>query len=268
MKDFYVVEIKLYKFHGASKNEYLVAKVRTPNGTRSTSPLSVAAARSSITIRVRNATSPPTFSFRLACQPIPLSHLARRRLYSSLCLVTNPTLFPTLSQTDGRCLGLHPKKELILQDISHVLIFVYLGALVESLFCKRNADDSHSPGSSGKHKGNRVLFRKLSFPSPSTLLELAALSYTYLPSEPQPTPSCLHLYKLAVLANTLHETKSQCLLLFDNCYFYASTIKKMLQEMYRPMVVAEATGSHGVGTAVSGREGEGKKGGAEAVHLA
>ena len=51
------------------------------------------------------------------------------------------------------------------------------------------------------------------------------------------------LYEVALLANTLHQMKRCYLLFSDNCYYYAGTIIKTLEEKYKPMVAVETTGS-------------------------
>ena len=60
--------------------------------------------------------------------------------------------------------------------------------------------------------------------------------------------------------------KPEYLLFSDNCYFYAGTIIKVLQERYNPAVVVETTGSksvdeqHGLGRNRKGKEKERKAG--------
>jgi len=45
------------------------------------------------------------------------------------------------------------------------------------------------------------------------------------------------------MANTIHTTKPEYPLLSHNCYFYAGTIIKVLEERYTPDVKVETTGS-------------------------
>jgi len=255
MEGFYVEEVKLYKSVGTSKHEYLVAKVRTPN--RAPFYLAFERGRGKIihndTSEERDITSDiqlqaglPVDSALSPSAPAPPPEpgpTSRNR--SNAC--------PTLSQTDDVSASTPGRNSFF--KINPMSSSSSTLASHEYVIRKHKADDKVTPlDSSGKHKGNHVLFRKLSFSSPSTSLEPTTLSSSYLLSEPQPAPSCLHLYELAVLANTFHRTESQCLLLSDNCHFYASTIIKMLEEMYHPMVVVEMTGSHVVDMAWKGKK--------------
>jgi hypothetical protein len=84
----------------------------------------------------------------------------------------------------------------------------------------READDRVTGlDSTGKHRGNDQIFRKLSFPNP------------------------IPFFELVVLAKTVHNMKPNYLLFSDNCYFYAGTIVKLLEEIYQPHVDVSTTGS-------------------------
>ena len=126
-------------------------------------------------------------------------------------------------------------------------------ASLDSSFHRRNADDIVKYLESERYEGKYMLLRTLSFSRPTLTLPSSSSSPSGpLPSStssaPLPLPSsfssaplpqvssssCLHLYELAVLANTIHTTKPEYLLLSDNCYFYAGTIAKVLQERYMP----------------------------------
>jgi len=50
------------------------------------------------------------------------------------------------------------------------------------------------------------------------------------------------------MANTIHTSKPEYLLLSNNCYFYAGTIIKVLQERYHPELKVETTGSEATDT--------------------
>ena len=84
---------------------------------------------------------------------------------------------------------------------------------------KHNADDIVTLLSSGKHNNEDEVFRTLSFAPP------------------------IPLWKVAVLAKTLHNMSRHYLLFSDNCYYYAGTIIKVLQEEYNPTVDVDTTGS-------------------------
>jgi hypothetical protein len=63
------------------------------------------------------------------------------------------------------------------------------------------------------------------------------------------------------LANVLHNTNPNYLLFSDNCYFYAGTIIKVLQEWYNPRLEVKMTGSQAVDEqhGLLGWKGKGKK---------
>ena len=188
MNDFYVEKIKIYKSRGASKHEYLAAKVRAPNGT----------------------------SFYLAFE------CGRSKI---ICIA------PPLAKRD---------------PFFKMFAFSSSSSTFDSLFYRRKVDGKVTPlDSSGKHKGNHVLFHTLSFPAPGPSMpaEPTASPSSHSASEPQPGPCHLYLYELAVLVSTLHKMKSQYLLFSDKSYFYAGTIIKVLQEKYHPVVVVKTCGS-------------------------
>ena len=124
---------------------------------------------------------------------------------------------------------------------------------LDSLVPKHKADDRVTHlGFSGRHSNNDRLYRTLFFDLPSAPLPASEPASSSSPlSAPLPVPepsessstSCLPLYELAILANTLHNIRNDYLLFSDNCYFFAGTIIKVLQEVYNPEVVVETTGS-------------------------
>ncbi|KAF8971155.1 hypothetical protein BDZ97DRAFT_1343277 [Flammula alnicola] len=114
-------------------------------------------------------------------------------------------------------------------------------ASLDSCFHKRHADDKVSPLASGKHNVSDKLLRTLTFVIPGAPY---SRPHELLPPSPFSSESRpLPLYELAVLAYTLHDTKEKYLLFSDNCYFYAGTIVKVLEEVYHPDIPFKTPGS-------------------------
>ena len=272
MNECYVEEIKLYKvINGSSKHEYLVAKVRAPD--EASFFLAFKRGRSETIDQVTHGED----DIDTPIQPQPGSPaispgtLAPPPESASPSLNQLEILPPSSSETNTSSTSA-PQRNSFLKMSSELSSSSAVASL-NTLVREREADDKVTfLDAPGEHKGNHVLFRTLSFdvpsglppaptlpsspsppsaplpsssssipsPIPSSLSSAPPLASSSSPSSP---PLCLRLYELAVLVNTIHTAKPEYLLLSENCYFYAGTIIKVLQERYTPELKVETTGS-------------------------
>jgi len=251
MDDCYVRVIELYKIIGGkSKHEYLVAEVRAPDGTSFF--LAFERGRGETIDKATHEEGDDDASTQ-----------AQSGLPEDSAPVSG-ALGPPPEPNHAEVLP--PSKSNIVPKKSSVSKFFHIPpssstlASFDSSLRRRHAEDKVTFLESGKHEGKHTLFRTLSFPTPAPTLPSSSSSPSRpLPSSstsaPPPIPSSsssapppasptpLRLYELAVLANTIHTMKPEYLLLSDNCYFYAGTIIKVLQERYTPELKVETTGS-------------------------
>ena len=231
MNEFFIEEIKLYKaVEGKSKHEYLVAKVRARDG--SFFYLAFERSRGEIlndleanSNDLSGGTPLPLASGTLG--PVP-EHVSQSHS-------NEPEVLPTSSSNiDAPAI----QKQLFFKMFSQPLASPSSTlASLNSLLHRHEAVDKVTRLDSGTHKGKHVLLRTLTFnntsePAPTFPSSSSPASVTSSSS----TPLRLPLYELAVLANTLHGMKKNYLLFSDNCYLYAGTIIKVLQEWYHPEI--------------------------------
>jgi hypothetical protein len=255
MNECYVEEIKLYKvINGNSKHEYLVAKVRAPEETfflafergRNETIDKVTHGEDDIDTSIQPQPGSPGDS------AISLGALALPPPESGSPSHNQPEVLPPSSSETTSTSAPESSSFLKMSSAPSSSPTV---ASFNSLVREREADDKVTfLDAPGKHKGNHVLFRTLSFDIPSRLppvptfpsspsLPFAPLPSSSSPAPPPASPTPLRLYELAVLADTIHTVKPEYLMLSDNWYLYAGTIIKVLQERYTPELKVETTGS-------------------------
>jgi len=221
MNTFLVAEARLLKTKAISRHEYLSLRVVAPDGDS----FYLALERGRGEIKEDYDIDRDTYT-NSPDELVPPPASAPASLLASASPSSTHLPFSS-SQPDVSAPPFVKKPSFIKRNTSSSI------ASLDSLFGTRGADDRISPlNSSGKHNSNDEEFCTLTF----------AQTHETLPSSSSsPSPSCLPLYKLAVLADTIHGMNSEYQLFSSNCFFYAGVIIKILREMYRPEFKTEKT---------------------------
>ena len=241
MDDCYVQQIKLYKATGGkSKHEYLVAKVRAPDG----------ASFSLVFERGRGGTIDKATHEE---GDVDTSTQAQPGLPDDSAPVSGALGTPPepASQSRNHAEVLPPSKSNIVPkklSISSLFHIPPSSSTLASFDLSLRRCDAEDKVTFLESEGKHTLFHTLSFSAPTLtppssssspsgpLPSLSSSAPLTIPSSsssapppipsssssapPPASPSPLYLYELAVLANTIHTAKPEYLLLSHNCYFY------------------------------------------------
>ena len=207
MNDYLVTEAKLYKSVATSRHEYISLKVQGPK--KKVFYIAIERARGSVLDKVDKKDDPnakdPYDNDDNYSDARPASDSSGR------CTPNQPN-GPLAPQTDAAT----TRSRRFFSSSSHSPSVASLDKFTRM----RKADDVISVlSSTGMHATTDQVFRTLIF-SPAV-------------------PLC----EVALLGSTLHRMRRYYLLFSDNCYYYAGTIIKILEEKYEPTLAVETTGS-------------------------
>jgi len=204
MNDYLVTEAKLYKSTATSKHEYVSLKVQGPR--KKVLYIAIERARGSVVDKVDKKDDPN------AKDPYDDDN--------------NNDAQPA-GDSSGRCTPNQPKSLPPQTDVAIRSRGFFSSsspspsvASLDKLTRKHKAEDIITDLCSKEmHESTDQVFRTLIF-SPA-----------------------IPLYEVALLGSTLHQMRRYYLLFSDNCYYYAGTIIKTLEDKYKPTLAVETTGS-------------------------
>jgi len=204
MNDYLVTEAKLYKSTATSRHEYISLKVQGPR--KKIIYIAIERARGSVVDKVDKKDDPKAkdpYDDDNDDDAQPTGVFSARR-------PTNQSNVSLALQADAA-----PKSRRFLSSSSSPSV-----ASLDKFGRKHKAQDEISVlSSTGMHESTDQVFRTLIF------------------------SSAIPLYEIALLGSTLHQMRRYYLLFSDNCYYYAGTIIKTLEDKYKPALAVETTGS-------------------------